>query len=110
MGGIVEVDEKIENAFMSLPSEDKTAVISHGAAIRFSELSKRHFLAGEKVRSFEEKYAVKLSELQESGLPDDADFEMHEDYIMCCHWSDVIEKTEQQMEALRPLLEFGVLG
>ncbi|GEM_PF-3448001 len=34
---------------------------------------------------------------------------MHEDYIMCCHWSDVIEKTEKQMEALRPLLEFGVL-
>jgi len=53
---------------------------------------------------------VKLSELQESGLPDDAGFEMHEDYIMCCHWSDVIEKTGKQMEALRPLLEYGVLG
>lgn len=43
------------------------------------------------------------------SLPDEAGHEMHEDYIMCCHWSDVIEKTEKQMEALRPLLEFGVL-
>lgn len=110
MRTLVEVDEKIENAFLLLPSEDKTAVISHGAAIRFSELNKRHFLAGEKIRFFEEKYAVKISEIEENGLPDDAGYEMHEDYIMCSHWSDVMEKTEKQMEALRPLLEYGVLG
>ncbi len=104
------IDEKIESAFLSLPSEDKSAVISHGAAIRLSELNKRAFLAREKVRSFEEKYAVKLSELEETGLPDDAGYEMHEDYIMCLHWSDVIEKTERQMETLRPLLEYKVIG
>ncbi|HOO87461.1 MAG: hypothetical protein PHV21_08305 [Synergistaceae bacterium] len=109
MRGIAEVDEKIENAFMSLPSEDKSAVISHGAAIRLSELNKRAFLAREKVRSFEEKYAVKLPEIEKTGLPDDAGYEMHEDYIMCSHWSDVIEKTEKQIELLRPLLEYGVL-
>ena len=83
--------------------------ISHGAAIRLSELNKRAFLAREKVRSFEEKYAVKLPEIEKTGLPDDAGYEMHEDYIMCSHWSDVIEKTEKQIELLRPLLEYGVL-
>ncbi len=59
MGGIVEVDEKIENAFMSLPSEDKTAVISHGAAIRFSELSKRHFLGA--CRTLRASYKIEAS-------------------------------------------------
>lgn len=52
---------------------------------------------------------MKLPEIEKTGLPDDAGYKMHEDYIMCSHWSDVIEKTEKQIELLRPLLEYGVL-
>ena len=41
MRGIAEVDEKIENAFMSLPSEDKSGDQPRGD--RLSELNKRAF-------------------------------------------------------------------
>ncbi len=40
------------------------------------------------IRFFEEKYRMTLSELEEEGLPDNADYEMHEDYILWHHWSE----------------------
>lgn len=77
--------EKIEVEFELLPSEERIAVISHGAALRLSTLKKRLFLAESKIRHFQEKYEVSLAELEAKGLPDDADYEMHEDYIMWHH-------------------------
>ena len=57
-----DIGEKIENCFLSLSPEEKTAVISHGVAVRFSDLNKRHFLALSKIRFFEEKHCTTLSE------------------------------------------------
>ncbi len=102
------IGEKIESRFLLLPPEEKTAVISHGVAVRFSDLNKRLFLARSKVRFFEEKYRMRLPELEEKGLPDDADYEMHEDYIMWHHWNEVAEKTGKQVELLQAIAEYGV--
>jgi|GEM_PF-2324074 len=52
----VDIQKKIENSFLSLPLNEKSAVISHGVAIRFSDLNKRLFQALSKIRLFEEKY------------------------------------------------------
>jgi hypothetical protein len=101
-------DINIENQFLSLPLEERTAVISSGAAVRFSYLKNRLFLAESKIRFFEEKYNVKLSELEEQGLPDDADYEIHEDYIMWCHWTEVFTKVSEQIVLLRAITEHGV--
>jgi hypothetical protein len=66
------IDSGIESRFlMLLPSDEKAAQ--------------------SKIRFFEEKYSIRLSELEELGLPDDAGYDMHEDYIMWHHWSDVFE-------------------
>lgn len=102
------VDKSIESKFLLLSPEEKIAVISHGVAVRFSDLSNRLFLAQSKVSYFEEKYHIKLSELEEKGLPDIADFEMHEDYIMWHHWTEVSEKVRKQIEALQTIAEYGV--
>jgi hypothetical protein len=72
----------IEETFLSLPREEREAIISHGTALRLSNLRKRLFLAESKGRHFEEKYRATLAQLDADGLPDDADYEMHEDYIM----------------------------
>ncbi len=103
-----DIGEKIESRFLSLSPEEKTAVISHGVAVRFSDLNKRLFLAQNKIRVFEEKYRLKLSELEEKRLPNDADYEMHEDYIMWHHWSEVAEKVGKQIESLQSIAEYGV--
>jgi len=75
------VEMQVEKTFLSLPREERKAIISHGAALRLSDLRKRLFLAESKVRHFEEKYKVTLARLDTDGLPDDAGYEMHEDYI-----------------------------
>ncbi|OQY52060.1 MAG: hypothetical protein B6245_23925 [Desulfobacteraceae bacterium 4572_88] len=49
-----DIGEKIESRFLSLLPEEKTAVISHGVAICFSDLNKRLFLALGKIRFFED--------------------------------------------------------
>jgi len=103
-----DIGKKIETRFLSLLPEEKTAVISHGVAVCYSDLNKRLFLALSKINFFEEKYRMKLSELEEKGLPDNADYEMHEDYIMWHHWSEVTEKAGKQINSLKPIAEYGV--
>jgi hypothetical protein len=68
------------------------AIISHGTALGLPELRKRLSLAESKVRRFEEKYGATLAQLDADGLPDDAGYEMHEDYIMWDHWAAVAAK------------------
>ncbi|GAB6056911.1 hypothetical protein [Desulfonatronum parangueonense] len=103
-----EIGKTLENTFQALPPEERAAVISHGVAVRFSELNKRLFLAESKVHFFQDKYKTTLSEIEGKGLPDDADYEMHEDYVMWSHWTDVIGKVKKQVCALQKIAELGV--
>jgi len=98
----------IESKFSSLSNEEKISVISHGVALRLSEWKKRLFLAESKVRYFEEKYLTSLSDLDIKGLPDDADHEMHENYIMWHHWTDTVEKAKKQVIDLETIAAYGV--
>ncbi|MEE4359229.1 MAG: hypothetical protein V2I97_22355 [Desulfococcaceae bacterium] len=96
---------KIERRFSLLPPEEKAAVVSHSAAVRFSDLNKQLFPALGKIRFFEEKYRMNLSEPEEKGLPDNADYEMHEDYIMWHHWNESAQKAGKQIDAgCRPII------
>ena len=103
-------NESIENRFSSLSAEEKVSVISHGVALRLSEWKKRLFLAESKVRHFEEKYHTSLDELDTKGLPDDAEHEMHEDYIMWHHWTEAVEKARKQVIDLKAIAVYGVVG
>jgi hypothetical protein len=99
---------QIEKTFLSLPSEERDAIISHGVALRLSNLRKRLFLAESKVQHFEEKYEVTLSQLDAGGLPDDADYEMHEDYIMWHHWTAVADKIKKDIASLEEIAQQGL--
>ena len=101
-------NESVENKFLLLSVEEKASIISHGVAVRFAEWKKRLFLAESKVCFFEEKYNVTLSELDAKGLPDDAGYEMHEDYIQWQHWLDVRKKAKQMVKSLKVIANYGV--
>ncbi|NIA11025.1 MAG: hypothetical protein GWP10_15170 [Nitrospiraceae bacterium] len=100
----------IESKFSSLIAEEKVSIISHGVALCLSEWKKRLFLAESKVRFFEEKYRMPLAELDTKGLPDDADHEMHEDYIMWHHWTEALEKARKKVIDLNAIAIYGVVG
>jgi len=105
-----DIRTRIEKTFLSLPPEERDAIISHWVALRLSNLRKRLFLAESKVRHFEEKYKVTLSQLGADGLPDDADYEMHEDYIMWHHWAAVADKTQKDISSLEEIAQQGLLS
>jgi len=98
----------IQATFQQLAPERQLEIIYHGAALRLSELNKRYFLAQSKVRAYAEQYQTTLTMLDAQGLPDDASFEMHEDYIMWHHWASVADATQAAIEQLRPLVEQGL--
>ena len=100
--------QAIEGLFSSLPQDERTAIISYGIAIRLSGLRKRLFLAESKVKHCKGKYQITLAELDAEGLPDDADFEMHEDYILWHHWAEVVGKTRQALASLEEIASSGL--
>jgi hypothetical protein len=100
--------QAIEGLFPSLPQDERVAIISYGIAIRLSDLRKRLFLAESKVKHFEGKYQITLAKLDAEGLPDDADFEMHEDYVLWHHWAEVIGKTREALTSLEEIASSGL--
>ena len=104
----VGVRAQMERTFLSLPLEERNAIISHGAALRLSDLRKRLFLAESKVQHFEEKYEITLARLDVDGLTDDADYQMHEDYIMWHHWTAVACKIKKDIASLEEIAQHGL--
>jgi hypothetical protein len=99
---------RMDEEFLSLSLSERKAIISHGTALRLSDLRKRLFLAENKVRYFEEKYGTTLSLLEDTGLPNEAGYEMHEDYIMWRHWAGVAEKAKEAASALERIARHGL--
>jgi hypothetical protein len=99
---------EVEKAFLMLPSEEREAVISHGVALRLSDIRKRLFLAESKVRHFEQKYRTTLAQVEVHGLPDHADYDVHEDYVMWRHWAGVTEKAKRDIVLLEKIAEHGL--
>jgi hypothetical protein len=100
--------EQIEVLFSALSPEEKVSVISRGVALRLLDLQKRRFLAEGKVRHFEETYHTTLEVLEAEGLPDDAGYEMHEDYMMWQHWTEVLQETMERIASLEKIAEQGI--
>ena len=104
----MSVQTTLEETFSTLSREERGVVITHGAAIRLSDLKKRLFLAESKVRHFEEKYQISLAQLDADGLPEQADYEMHEEYIMWHHWHGVANSMKKDMDALGKIVQQGL--
>jgi len=103
-----EFRRQIEEIFESLPREEREAIISHGVTLVLSNLKKRLFLAETKVQGFEEKYNSTLAHLAVEGIPDDADLEMHEDYVMWHHWDTVARKIKKDIASLEEIAQQGL--
>ena len=95
-----------------LPGEELASILRQGAILRLPYLEKRLLQAREQVRHFEEKHRTTLDYLKSQGLPEDADYEMHEDFIEWEYWGEVVRETEMTVRSVKALLEKveGVVG
>ena len=90
----------VGDVFATLPQEDQEEIFSIGTAFRLLDLQKRLAHAQENVEKFEAKYDTTLDMLESEGLPENAGYEMHEDYIEWHYWARVRRKTQNTLDVL----------
>ena len=99
---------EIEKKFSTLPDKDRETIISYGASLRLTSLKKRYFLAEQKVKYFENQYKTTLGKVETGGIPDDADHEMHEDYIEWSHWAMAAKKCKKEIALVQGIVQQGL--
>ncbi len=87
------------------PQQELAFIFRQGALLRLPHLESRMFYAQEQVKYFEKKYGTILAKLKTEGLPDDANYELHEDFIEWEYWTDVWGKTKITVSKVKLLLE-----
>jgi len=73
--------------------------------LRLPYLEGRLLQAREQIKNFKKKYKITLNTLKSQGLPEDAHYEMHEDFIEWEYWNDVLQETETAVRSIKVLLE-----
>lgn len=101
---MLQTDTLIEQMFGQLASRQRADIIYHGAMLRVSELNKRLFLAQSKVQGFESKYGTTLAQLEARGVPENASYEVHEDYILWEHWMAEMRRAQAELQSIEPLV------
>ena len=89
----------------NLPSRELASIFKQGAILRLPYLEGRLLLARKNVRNYEQKYENTLKQLKTNGLPEDAGYEMHEDFIEWEYWEDVILENEKTVKHVKELLK-----
>jgi hypothetical protein len=100
MDSVMLKPEVLDRIFRSLSPEDQAEILSVGAAFHRVSLEKRLARAHSRVQAFEVRYHTTLNQLETDGLPDDADYAVHEDYVEWHYWSRVLEKTRKTLDTL----------
>ena len=93
------------NNLKAIPVRELTSIFRQGAMLRLPYLESRLLQAKKNVRNYEQKYGINLDKLRSKGLPEDAGYKMHEDFIEWEYWYDVKHDTEQIMKQVKKLLK-----
>ncbi len=88
-----------------IPPSELASILRQGAILRLPYLEARLLQARRQVEQFQERYAMTLEQIEAQGLPGDAGYEMHEDFIEWEYWDQVARETDLSLQAVRRLLE-----
>lgn len=87
-----------ERVFHSLPSVDQFEVMTFGASFHRLNLEKKLERARIKIQAMESRYRITLDQLELQGLPDNADYAMHEDYVEWRYWQRTERETQKAID------------
>jgi len=88
-----------------LPSQEMLSILRQGSILRLPHLEGRLRHSQEHVDHFEAMYKMTLDELITQGLPDDADYQAHEDFIEWEYWQDVNNETRMIIKNMKRILK-----
>ena len=95
----------VNSLIAELPIEEKGLILEIGSTMRAWEMQNKTDLAQHKIEQFENKYGTSLSVLQKRGLPIDADFQMHEDFIEWEYWAEILSESQKTLKILHTIME-----
>lgn len=87
-----------------LPAQEMLSILRQGSLLRLPYLEARLQQARDRVDRFEETYQTTIGELSAQGLPEDADYQFHEDFIEWEYWHEVWHETEMIVRNVKQIL------
>ena len=90
--------------WIELPTLELIPILRQGAILRLPYLESRLGEAQAQIETFQEKYAATFAKFSEQGLPDEATYEMHEDFIEWEYWTDVAQETATALKNVEMIL------
>jgi len=103
--GLLDASSWPERSFAALTPEARRRLLELGAPLLRTEAEGRLALAERKIKTFEHKYGTGFVELEHKGLPENADIEMHKDFVEWSGWQRTLEETRQVIASLQPIVE-----
>jgi hypothetical protein len=88
-----------------LPAQEMLSILRQGSILRLPHLEARLRQAEERVAGFETTYQTTLDVVLAQGLPDDADYQFHEDFIEWEYWQEVFRETRTIIENVNLILK-----
>jgi hypothetical protein len=67
-----------------------------------SQQNERLLLAQGKVQGFQKKYGTTLAQFEALGVPENASYEAHEDYILWQHWATEVRRAKEELQSAEP--------
>ena len=86
---------------IELTNQDWQRILTLGSQQRSRELKEELSKVEKYIANFEERFGMKLSRLEEVGLPADADFETHEAYIEWHSWEARLKDLHNRLKTLQ---------
>jgi hypothetical protein len=87
-----------------LPAQEMLSILRQGSILRLPYLEARLQQARDRVVRFEETYQTTIDDLSAQGLPDDANYQFHEDFIEWEYWHEVWHETEMIVRNVKQIL------
>ncbi len=95
----MSIQELVQTVEMS--PQEWSSVLQQGAVLRLPFLEGQQSHAQDQIQQYEQKYNTTFPH---QGLPDDADYAMHEDYIEWEFWMDKLQRVEADIDGIRAIL------
>ena len=88
-----------------LPPEEVKSIIHQGVMLRLPLFEGRLTLAREKIEQFQKKYQTTYKNLKSKGLPNNADYQFHEDFIEWEHWERIYKQAASIIRVLKETVD-----
>jgi hypothetical protein len=95
----------VNDSVIQLPTKVWQRIVQLGVERYIQELEAQLEEAQQQIAEFEHKFGMSFADIEQEGLPEDADWQAHEDWVEWSSWEGLKADLEQQLESLRAMPE-----